>query len=518
MSTLKVFDERIYMRTEGGDIYVALKKEKGHFQVNESILATISIKHPEYINTTQVLFNDVVMFYVAVMANDVALLISTSSKDLYVVYELLTIKTKERTSVKFPLLFKDVPSDFRRAAIKKAAGIVKSWNSNKIRWDSKIEKALKSKSVKTQNRLKKKAGKPPTLPTKTNFPAQFYSGMFKSDTGETVLIKLWTGNAWVWLKVDYKCRELPQGYIKGSMSLMMCDQQAVLIWTIQKNTPSKGKLDDQIKASGKIRILSIDLNLDDPIVVGKVLEGYEDTGVVVELANLRLCGNNRLSHLRKRILGKIAKAKALTNTHTELGFLPPKNMCANLWKRIKQLEKEIIETISNSIVKFAQQYLVSVIVFENLKTLKPQKGKYSKRSNTKRSFWVAKKIQKRTTEKALNRFSIYTVKVNPAYTSITDAYHGGKCLRGSQVGALNLYLWTKNGLGKLVLTPENKIYDSGENAAKNIGLKYLVRKFEKPVTLKHPGLSTGCVAWLKKPVDKGTVVIPSWFACTATTK
>lgn len=494
---------------------MALKKEKGHFQVNESVLATISIKHPEYINTTQVLFNDVVMFYVTVMANDVSLLISTSSKDLYVVYESLTIKTKDRTDVKFPLLFKDVPSDFRRAAIKKAAGIVKSWNSNKIRWDLKIEKALKSKSVKTQNRLKKKAGKSPALPTKTNFPVQFYSGMFKDDTGETVVIKFWTGNAWVWLKVDYKCRELPQGYIKGSMSLMMCDSCAVLIWTIQKNIPSKGKLDDQIKASGKIRILSIDLNLDDPIVVGKVLEGYEDTGVVVELANLRIEGNNRLSHLRKRILGKIAKAKALTNTHTELGFLPPKNMCANLWKRIKQLEKEIIETISNSIVKFAQQYSVSVIIFENLKTLKPHQDKYSKRSNTKRSFWVAKKIQKRTSEKALNRFSIYTVKVKPAYTSTTDAYEGGKCLRGSQVGALNLYLWTKNGLGKLVLTPDNKIYDSGENAARNIGLKYLVRKFQKPVTLKHPGLSTGCVAWLLKPVDKGTVVIPSWFACTA---
>ena len=491
---------------------MALKKEKGHFQINESMLAQLEIKHPEYVETTQVLFNEVVMFYVTVMASDVPLLISTNSTDLYVVYESLTITNKDRAIVKFPLTKKDIPSDFRRAAIKKAAGIVKSWNSNKIRWDLRIETASQAKTLKKRTRLRKKAGKEPKLPTFTNFPAQFYSGMFKSDTGESILIKLWTGKAWVWLKVGYKCRELPSGYLKGSMSIMMCDRKTVLIWTIQKNTPSQGKLDDHLKAYGKLRILSIDLNLDDPIVVGKVLEGYEDTGVVVELANLRIKGNNRLSHLRKRYLGKIAKAKALTNTHTELGFLPPDRMCATLWKRIKQLEKEIIETISNSIVEFAQQYNARVIVFENLKTLKPQKGKYSRRSNTKRSFWVAKKIQKRTTEKALNRFSIYTVKIHPAYTSIIDAYGHGKCLRGSQVGALNLYLWTKNGLGKFVLTPNNKIYDSGENAARNIGLKYLVRKFKKPVTLKHPGLSTGCVAWLLKPVDKGTVVIPSCFA------
>ncbi len=90
---------------------------------------------------------------------------------------------------------------------------------------------------------------------------------------------------------------------------------------------------------------------------------------------------------------------------------------------------------------------------------------------------------------------------------------GGKCLRGSQVGSLNLYLWSDGGLGKLVQTPEGKIYDSGDNAARNIALKYLARKFKKPAVLKHPGLVSGCVAWLPKPDTKGTVLIPSWFAC-----
>lgn len=482
---------------------MALKKQKGHFQINESILATVEIATPEYVKLTQLLFNDCVMFYVSQMSSNLELFLSTPSDLLYKTYE-------KRIFIEPILNAARIPQDLRRAAIKKAAGVVKSWHTNFERWMKRIERSKSCHTLKKRTRLKKKAGKPPVLPLATNFPIQVYSGMFKDDTGDSLVVKLWTGKAWQYQKVSYRCRELPSGYVKGTFALIYDENQLKLVWVIQKNTPSKGKLVDHIKAYGKLRILSIDLNLDDPIVVGKVLEGYEDTSVVVEIANLRIKGNNRLHHLRKRYLGQIAKAKSLTNTKTELGVSPPDNFCSKLWKRIKNLEKELVETISHSIVEIANAHNCNVIVFENLKTLKPQNGKYSRRSNTKRSFWVAKKIQKRVEQKALNRYSIYTVRVNPRYTSITDSQLGGKCLRGSQVGSLNLYLWKDSGLGKLVLTPDGKILCSGENAATNIGLKYLAAKFEKPVVLKRAGLPTGCVVWLPEPGGKGNVVIPAW--------
>ncbi|BAZ16515.1 hypothetical protein NIES4071_83920 [Calothrix sp. NIES-4071] len=482
---------------------MALKKQKGHFQINESILATVETATPEYVKLTQLLFNDCVMFYVSQMSSNLKLFLDTSTETLYNVYEKLIRSDQILNAAR-------IPQDLRRAAIKKAAGVVKSWHTNFERWMKRIERSKTCHTLKKRTRLKKKAGKPPVLPQSTNFPIQVYSGMFKDDTGDSLVVKLWTGKTWQFQKVSYKCRELPPDYAKGTFSLISDESKLKLVWVIQKNTPSKGKLVDHIKRLGKLRILSIDLNLDDPIVVGKVLEGYEDTSVVVELANLRIKGNNRLHHLRKRYLGRIAKAKSLTNTRTELGVLPPENLCAKLWKRIKSLEKELVETISHSIVEIANDNNCNVIVFENLKSLKAQRGKYSRRSNAKRSFWVAKKIQKRVEQKALNRHSIYTVRVNPAFTSITDSHGSGKCLRGSQVGSLNLYLWKDSGNGKLVKTPDNKILCSGENAARNIGLKYLAAKFEKPVVLKRAGLPTGCVVWLPKPMGKGNVVIPAW--------
>jgi IS605 OrfB family transposase len=485
--------------------FMALKKQKGHFQINESILAVVETSYPQHIKLTQDLFNNIVMFYVSQMSADTQLFLNTKISELYSVYEKLIFDDDDLKTL-------NVPQDLRRAAIKKAAGVFKSWHSNFQRWLKRIQISKSAKTLQKRKRLKKKAGKPPVLPKSTNFPIQVYSAMFKDDTGESLLVKLWTGSCWQWSKIQYSCRELPVGYVKGTFSLIYSDYSLKLVWVIQKNTESKGKLVDHIKAFGTLKVLALDLNLDDPIILGKVLEGCEDTGVVVELATLRIKGNNRLNHLRKRHLGLIAKAKGQTNTHTELGSVVDKSMCRNRWQQIKNLEKEIVEQISHQIAEFAKKYDCQVIVFENLKSLNPSHKKYSLRSNIKRSNWVAKKIQKRTSTKALNRYSIYTIRVNPQFTSITNAITGDKCLRGQQVGSLNLYLWSHKGLGKLVKSPCGKIYDASENAARNIGIKYLASKFEKPMMFKPQGLEDVVISWQPSTSSKGYVVtLPSWY-------
>lgn len=66
---------------------MALKKQKGHFLINEAILGVIETKHPQYVEATQKLFNSVVMFYVNVMMLDVQKCLTVLAEDLYQVYE-----------------------------------------------------------------------------------------------------------------------------------------------------------------------------------------------------------------------------------------------------------------------------------------------------------------------------------------------------------------------------------------------------------------------------------------------
>jgi hypothetical protein len=87
--------------------------------------------------------------------------------------------------------------------------------------------------------------------------------------------------------------------------------------------------------------------------------------------------------------------------------------------------------------------------------------------------------------------------------SITDAISGDKCLRGQQVGSLNLYLWSNSGLGKLVKSPNGQVYDASENAARNIGIKYLAGKFEKPMMYKPQGLEDVVISWQPGTSSKG---------------
>ncbi|OKH47634.1 hypothetical protein NIES2101_23220 [Calothrix sp. HK-06] len=201
---------------------MALKKQKGHFQVNESILATAVTKNPEYVKKTQELFNSTVMFYVSKMSENMALFLATNSDSIYGVYERIIDSNQELKSAR-------IPQDLRRAAIKKAAGVVKSWHSNFQRWKKRIENSQRCKTLKKRTRLKNKAGKPPILPSTTNFQIQVYSKMFKCDTGSSLVVKLWTRKTWIFEKIEYTCRELPDQYVKGTFSLIYSDYSLKLV-------------------------------------------------------------------------------------------------------------------------------------------------------------------------------------------------------------------------------------------------------------------------------------------------
>ena len=66
----------------------------------------------------------------------------------------------------------------------------------------------------------------------------------------------------------------------------------------------------------------------------------------------------------------------------------------HLGAKIRALDEDSAHQVSHHIVEFAKAQGATVLVFEHLANFKPEKGKYSKRGNEKRSYWLRGKIFK----------------------------------------------------------------------------------------------------------------------------
>ena len=81
---------------------------------------------------------------------------------------------------------------FRRAAINAALGSAHSFYSNLGKWCSRREKA--------QAKGKKFTERPPVPPRSWNKSATLYAGQWKERAGSSIMIKVWTGSVWSWMK------------------------------------------------------------------------------------------------------------------------------------------------------------------------------------------------------------------------------------------------------------------------------------------------------------------------------
>jgi IS605 OrfB family transposase len=454
---------------------MALKRKKGYWLVSKTQVCSIDPESPESLAATKLLFNQVIEFYV-VIYNTYPQLADVASDEVYIAVEGITVSTPSRNQVEHPLPF-NCPAIFRRAAIKKALGAYKSWRSNFARWLIQCEK-FKERVAKK----KKKAilPRPPLLPRSYNYNPTFYSGMWKEDTGETIVLKLWSGTSWEWVKHAYRGYSLSPQWEKSSPTIILKDNKITLNWTMERYTKALGAIAKQVADNAGLRVCAVDLNLDGVVAVCTILNS-DGKGNVREVATRFVKGSARHQHRRKRLLGLDAIAKSKTNaTETQ------PSMNSRLWRKLKNREKYFGERVSRRIANFAHQHGATVIVFEHLGNLRPEKGKYSRRSNSKRQYWLKSRVYLRTKDKAVNDYGILTVRVSPKGTSRMFSYDGSPVLRGNQVSQ-TAFVFTPKGMGSLFLTHSGEMGNADLNASRNIGLRYIAKHIEKPA-LKRAGL------------------------------
>jgi putative transposase len=144
------------------------------------------------------------------------------------------------------------------------------------------------------------------------------------------------------------------------------------------------------------------------------------------LATRFIGGGDAIHGFRKSALGRIARNRRKTGIIAQ----GEQDNVAR-FQKLRNRNGSEAHRISRRIVQLALEERASIIVFEHLGTLTPEKGTYSRRGNQKRAYWMKGRIFRYCKYKAWQE-QIITSRVNPRNTSRDCARCGEKVIRYAQ--------------------------------------------------------------------------------------
>ena len=265
---------------------------------------------------------------------------------------------------------------------------------------------------------------------------------------------------------------------------------------VEKRFKSPGKIEKQVTTNAQTKMCAVDLNINEHLAVCTIqtVEGSI-------LATTFIGGGRRIAGFRKKQLGRIARNRRKTGIIAE-----GEQDNVALWSKIHNVDEQVAHLVSARIVQFAKQHEATVLVFEHLGNLKPTKGKYSHRGNSKRAYWMKGRIFKYCKYKAYNE-GMLTSRVNPSNTSrecarchsLVARYDTGKPCLGYTYGA------------PLVSCPQCGMKGNADrNASLMIGQRLVARyqqsSQEKPPTplrVERVSRDTGVVASQDAKCEEG---------------
>jgi putative transposase len=261
--------------------------------------------HAAWFAATKDPFNQVTAFYFEVIAAHEKVL-DCSNKEALTILETLTHATQKNATPVMPLeaIVADIPAMFRRAAIHAALGSARSFYSHLSKWRKRKEKALAAGKKFTE--------RPPVPPRTWNKSTTLYAGQWKERTASSIMLKVWTGTCWSWIKVRLTGRELPIEADLGSPSLVRHGKQWWLHTPIEKHFRSPPTVEQQVTTNAHTKMCAVDLNLNEHLAVctAQTVEG-------TILATTFIGGGRRVSGFRKKQLGRIARNRRKTGILAE---------------------------------------------------------------------------------------------------------------------------------------------------------------------------------------------------------
>jgi IS605 OrfB family transposase len=145
----------------------------------------------------------------------------------------------------------------------------------------------------------------------------------------------------------------------------------------------------------------------------------------------------------------------------------------NFWRTINNLQDAISTDTAVKIVRFAEKFNATTVVFEFLNDFKLTKEEkklpWIKKRGIKLHFWRKRTVQDKVKEMCQYR-GIHFSRINPRNTSILAFDGSGEVTRNSKK---DLCTFSGNAL--------KKVYHADLNASYNIGSRYYIRKILNPL-------------------------------------
>lgn len=400
----------------------------------------IEIKHMNKIfRPTLRIYNDALTLCVEIFEKEWSFIESLDSMQRKSFCDKLIHGTSKRPAIytDFDNKFFKMPCYMRRSIINSALGYLSSYYSNLKQWKDNGKK-----------------GNAPTLQKHLNqFPSFYRGNTYVEDNidNDEIELKLFVDNDWKFVKVQLKHTDMQylRKYFSGKKLSAPTLEKHHNKWFLRFAIEEEKKLTN--KPILEQRILAIDLGINTDATCSVMTSD----GTILARKFINFASDK--DHIY-HTLNKIKKIQQVYGFHNT----------SKLWRHLTSRNEELSRKIAKSIVNYAIEMQVDVIVFEYLDT----KGKKKGKSKAKLQLWRKNTIQKLVEHKA-HRKGIRISRICAWNTSKLAFDGSGVVLRGKHAGFSTFELCKFNN---------GKIYNCDLSATYNIGARYFIRELQKTMT------------------------------------
>ena len=289
----------------------------------------LNYKRLDWFKQTQSLFDAVLAFYYKLLEKQPETL-ELSNQNLLRHLELQTIKQRDGTKPEIPLPFEKIPLYFRRAAINAAISMYRSYMGKLKTW---AEKQIKNEK--------------PSPPKRLHMSMLYYKGMYKDFDEKSILLKLYTGRAWAWVKHRYTGRPFPENAELMSPTVVIKKKKVML------HIPVKEIVEDGRTAKERVKqhesFVAVALTTSDSLAVCTTIQADGSASHPYFIK-----GGKELAHRRKQLLGYTKRSSAPENV------IGRPNL--KYYQKITRVTNHYAHEVSRKIVDYAVRQGAKLIV------------------------------------------------------------------------------------------------------------------------------------------------------------